>query len=397
MNNWKILILIAVIFTGCKKAYNPPAISSDNSYLVVEGVINSGGDSTIIKLSRTVKLSATIAINPEQNAQLVVQSDQNVSYYLTETTKGYYVSSGLNLNSNSKYRLIIKTQNGEQYVSDYVPVLNSPPIDSVTYTVQNNGVSILVNTHDPNNKTRYYRWDYNETWRFHSDFDSYFKSNGDTVLFRDFATDQIYTCWHTDTSSSIILNNSARLVNDIISSSPVGFIPSTSEKIVNEYCITLKQYALTSEAYSFWQNLQKNTEQLGSIFDAQPSQLSGNIHCTNNPALQVIGYVSVGTFSSQRKFIFNRNLPAWLPPKTNDSCYEQACLYQFYAKGADIPQNQVDQFINYNKGAINPLIPTRVIQPPGAPKPIGYFASTPLCVDCSLRGSRIQPSYWRYQ
>jgi hypothetical protein len=118
---------------SCRKPYNPPAIASPNSYLVVEGIINIGTDSTIIKLSKTLKLSSGTTTNPVLQAMVYVQSDQNVIFPLTETTNGNYVSAGLNLDNTHKYRLSIKTADNLQYLSDYVTVLNSPPIDSISY------------------------------------------------------------------------------------------------------------------------------------------------------------------------------------------------------------------------------------------------------------------------
>src|SRR5277367_1115892 len=175
------LLLLSLLC--CRKPYSPPAIAVAGSYLVVEGVINSGSDSTIIKLSKTVKISNATAINPVTGAIVAVESDQNVVFPLTETTKGYYVSAGLNLNSSHTYRLSIKTSS-EQYYSDYVPVLNSPPIDSVYFKVIDTGLTVYSATHDPTNTIKYYRWDYTETWIIHPPFDSGFISNGDTVLMR---------------------------------------------------------------------------------------------------------------------------------------------------------------------------------------------------------------------
>jgi len=75
-----MILLITTILAGCKKPYNPPAISVTNNYLVIEGVINSGPDSTVIKLSRTVNLSSAVTVNPVLHAILTVESDQNNSY-----------------------------------------------------------------------------------------------------------------------------------------------------------------------------------------------------------------------------------------------------------------------------------------------------------------------------
>ncbi len=391
----------AATVVSCKKPYNPPAIALAGSYLVIEGVINSGTDSTIIKLSKTVKLSNANAINPVTGAAVAVQSDQNVTYPLMEAAKGYYVSAGLNLNSSHTYRLSIKTSN-EQYYSDYVPVLNSPPIDSLSFKVIDTGLNIYSATHDPTNTIKYYRWDYAETWIIHPKYDSGFVSNGDTVLTRT-VSQQVYTCWRTDTSDVIVLGSSAKLAKGVIFDNPITSLTSLSPKIANEYSIFVRQYALTADAYDFWVNLKKNTEQLGSIFDAQPSQINGNIHSVTNPSEPVIGYVSVGSITSQRLFISTEQLPAFGSPNENypPGCliFPNCCYYYYIPQGTfgppGDPVNQVNEFFNFNRGATNPLIP---IDPIGSPVVVGYTASDPICADCTAQkgATNKQPAYWKY-
>jgi hypothetical protein len=392
-----LFVLIALI-VSCKKPYNPPAITSPGSYLVVEGVINSGSDSTIIKLSKTVKLSSGTTVNPVTDAEVAVESDQSIIYPLTGTTNGNYVTAGLNLNNSHKYRLTIKAANNEQYYSNYEAVLNSPAIDSVYFTINSNGIDIYSATHDVTSTVKYFRWDYQETWIIHSNFESFFISNGDTVLGRT-ANQEIYTCWHSDTSSNIIVGSSAKLSRDVIYNNPIISIASASEKLGTEYSILVRQYALTSDAYDFYTNLKTNTEQLGSIFDAQPSQINGNIYSATNPNEPVIGYISVGNVSSLRIFIRNQQLPNWVTTPFYTDCtlaFDQpnnpktpCCYYNF--EGI----NQVNAYINYNIGGDpDPLIPINSIAMPGHP-PIGYTATSKKCADCSLRGTTIQPSFWQ--
>src|SRR5665213_2646738 len=388
-------ILLLIVLAGCKKPYNPPAITSTNSYLVVEGVINSGSDSTFIKLSRTVNLSSKVSVNPIVNATVTVEGDQNTTYPLTAANKGTYVSAGLNLDNAHKYRLRIKTADNREYLSDFVPVLNSPPIDSIGYTVQNNGINIYSNTHDPANNVKYFRFDYTETWLFHPAFESLFKSNGDTVLGRDLIHDNIYQCWLSDTSSTIVLASSAKLAQDVLLDNPVTNISSASEKLEDRYSIMLRQYALTPDAYTFWQNLKKNTEQLGSIFDAQPTEITGNIHSLTNPAEPVIGYLSVGAVATKRVFIDSRALPAWVPSTPYSMCIDTPLFYQHYEGVQKVLVNQIDLFINYNKPGphYDVLIPTVAIFVSGIGI-VGYRAAEPACVDCTLRGTNKQPIFW---
>ena len=391
----EVLVLILSVM-GCRKPYTPPASSTAGSYLVVEGVINAGADSTFIKLSQTVSLSDSVTANPVLHATLTVESDQNAIYPLTETSNGFYAAKGLNLDNTRKYRLRIQT-NGDQYLSDFAPVVNAPAIDTITYHIQSNGVQLFASTHDPKNNTHYYRWSYNETWIFHSRYRSFFISNGDTVLSRD-STRQIYKCWSSDTSSTVILASSVKLSQDVISNIPITFVASTSEKFVDKYSILVKQYALTADAYNFWTNLKKNTEQLGSIFDAEPSQINGNIHDVTNPSKPVIGYISVGSVAAKRIFITTQQLPVWVPVTPYGGCTIGPELLQYHIPGTNLVVNQEDEYFNYltKPWTGELLIPVEDVR---APLPndilLGHTGSTPFCVDCTLRGTTKQPSFWK--
>jgi hypothetical protein len=382
--------ILLILGLACKKPYNPPVITAAGSYLVVEGVINPGTDSTFIKLSRTVNLSGKTAINPVPGAVLTIESNQNTSYPLTQSTKGNYVSPGLNLDQTRQYRLRIKTPDGKEYLSDFEQAKITPPIDSIGFNLLSGnspGIQIYANTHDPNNNTRYYRWDYQETWQFHAKYQSQLISNGSAIIPRTFAQD-VFTCFAGDTSTSIILGSSAKLQQDVIYQSPITQIPSTSEKIETKYSILLKQYALTNDAYAFWTNLKKNTEQLGSIFDAQPSQINGNIHCISNPLEPVIGYVSISTVQQKRVFITaNGQLPqTWFPS------YPYSCQVDTDLFCQDLNcQNFVALFLIPAGSTEIPLIQI----PPAPAPPAGYLASTLECIDCTLRGTKKQPSFWK--
>ena len=380
-----------MLFLNCKQAYTPPAITTSVSYLVVEGVINNSSDSTIIKLSHTVNIASKVKSSPVLNATVAVQGDQNVTYPLTEKSNGSYFATNLNLDSAHKYRLIITTADNKQYYSDYVPVLNSPPLDSVYYTLSNNTVNINTVTHDASNKVKFFRWDYKETYIIYSAFQSDYKSDGYNIYLRDFVNDNIYQCWASDTSSTIVLNSTDKLNESLLINNIVTFFPQNSEKVGYRYSIIVNQYALTTEAYNFWTNLKKNTEKLGSIFDAQPSQINGNIHCSSNPAEPVIGYISAGTVASKRIFINHEQLPKMAPNFSTASCELDSIWYCTPYTCED----EVDEVINYKRGNFGVIIiPIRQFKD-SKDKLLGYLGTSPYCADCTLRGTNRKPDFWK--
>ena len=380
-----------MLFLHCKQAYTPPAITSSVSYLVVEGVINNSSDSTIIKLSYTVNIASKVKSSPVLNATVAVQGDQNVTYPLSEIAHGKYVTTNLNLDNAHKYRLIITTENNKQYYSDYVSVLNSPPLDSVYYTLSNNTININTATHDASNKVKFFRWDYKETYIIYSPFQSDYISDGYNIYLRDFVNDNIYQCWASDTSSTIVLNSTDKLNESLLINNIVTFFPQNSEKVGYRYSIIVNQYALSTEAYNFWTNLKKNTEKLGSIFDAQPSQINGNIHCLTNPAEPVIGYISAGTVASKRIFINHEQLPLIATNFSTANC-ELDSLW--YIKPIT-REHQVDELILYKKSNIGIIfIPITPFKSPNGTI-LGYMSTTPFCADCTLRGTNRKPDFWK--
>lgn len=378
-------IMLAGIIITCKKPFTPVLPETSNNYLVVEGVIVTGADSTKIKLSRTISLTANVN-KPETKATVTVEDDKNKSYTLNEITTGTYAAP-LGLNTAGNYRLRIKTSAGIVYLSDYSQAKTTPAIDSVGFNINSagDGIGLYINTHDAANNTRYYRWEYEETWRFHVTYQSLFKTNGTAIVPRS-ASDQVYFCFGSAVSSNVITGSSVKLSQDVIFQQPLTSIEASSEKISVRYSILLKQYALNQDAYNFWAILRTNTEQLGSIFDAQPSEQFGNIHCVTTPSLPVIGYISASTVQSKRIFIDKSQLPSiWQPsvcnsldtvwyclPKTNP-CYNEVALSLVPLSSTETPVYDLN-----TKGAI-----------------YAFMSASRQCADCTIRGVVKQPPFWK--
>ncbi len=260
----KLIIYILILVTAstaCKEKYVLPGGSPQTGYLVIDGVINSGQGSTTLRLTRTLGLVDSVAFRHESDANVRVEGDDNSTHPLNELQDGIYHHPQLALNGSVKYRLHINTRDGREYISDYSPVMRTPPIDSISWERPEEGVLIYVNTHDPQNKTLYYRWEYEETWQFHSAFASniQFKRgpNGDPydVEPRDPVESQrMYTCWKSENSTNLLIGSSARLSRDTIHL-PLLMVPAGSWKISAIYSILVRQYATSRAGYEFLQRM----------------------------------------------------------------------------------------------------------------------------------------------
>jgi hypothetical protein len=365
---------VVLLILACKEQYPLPTETSNLNMLVVEGYLNSGPGPTIVRLSRTSNPNEITNFVAESRAQVFVQGEDNTNFVLTGNNSGEYTNTQLKLAGNQKYRLKIITANGKEYLSDFVPVLSTPAIDSVHWKRDNVGVQFLVSTHDPQNKTWYYRWEYDETWEIHSYFISNYVYRDPNVVPRPdpFA---FYFCWKYDASKAVLINSSARLSQDVISGQPLINVQSGHEKISVRYSIRVKQYALTKEAYQFWEIMKKNTEQVGTLFDPQPSQLLSNIRSVNDPDHeQVIGFVSAGTISEKRIFVKESEVRPWAYRRDCEQINVTRDSFRFYfSNQAFIP---LDEWYN-DMGRL-----------------AGYTGGERSCVDCTLAGSPVKPAFW---
>lgn len=374
--------LLTALGPGCKQPFTSPAITNLPSYLVVDGYLNAGNDSSYITLSRTRGLDSALKAIPELNAQVTVLGASGTIYPLLEISNGRYTAAALNLNPAENYQLQVLTQDGKKYLSDSISVVLTPAIDSISWKMDSTGtdnklgVTIYANTHDALNKTWYYRWDYVETWEYHSLFESWnYYSNGQ-VLARN-VDSLIDICWFSQPSSNITIATSAYLSQDVIFEKPLVFIPQRTQKLGVRYSILVRQYGMTKLAFEYWDNLKKNTELTGSIFDPQPSQVAGNFHCQSDRAEPVLGYVSASTSQQSRIFINARVLPKWDYQTVPVSGCSQILVTE-------------DSFTYYFGG--RGYVPMFKKPPPG---PVGYWSALPPCVDCTLQGGKTQrPSFW---
>lgn len=125
--------------------------------------------------------------------------------------------------------------------------------------------------------------------------------------------------------------------------------------------------------------MKKNTESLGSVFDAQPSDISGNVKCVTNPSELVIGYIEFTTLEEKRLFIDNKSLDSW--------GYEQDCDYY----SVNPHNNNSSTILSLMKES---LVPTTIAEyfPGGGIKK--FVVQKERCVDCRLKGSNLKPSFW---
>ena len=244
-----------------------------------------------------------------------------------------------------------------------------PPIDSVYYekvTIQESnefsggkeGCQIFLDTHDPKNECKFYRWKYSETWKFILPY---------TVPNK--------TCWISSNSDIINIKNASLLEEDRINRYPLNFISNLTDRLRVKYSILVKQYSLNEDEYLYWEKLQSITEQVGGLYDIIPSSVPSNVYCLDYPNEKVLGYFSVSASTSKRFFI-KGNFAGILTPYTDAFCIDDTI------KASDPPLTSLNTFVWI------------IIDRPFAVPPLLVTTRIKGCYDCTVRGTNIPPDFW---
>ncbi|MCF0053064.1 DUF4249 domain-containing protein [Dyadobacter sp. LJ53] len=364
-----IFLALTLVIYGCIEPFSPPEVNNTERFLVVDGFLNVGSDTSRITLRNTQNTNDDTRPITEGAARISAEAESGETYNFEEKGEGVYVLPPVNFNMTTKYRLHIRRSNGSEYFSEYVSVTKTPPIDSLTYKLDTdrNAMLIYVNTHDPANNTRFYRWRFEETFEYRTAYFSGLVRDPETesIISR---RDNINTCWSTLESKDIKLGSTIKLSEDIIKNLPVNIIDISTNKLFFKYSILVRQYALSREAFEYWTDLAKTTQGTGSLFDPQPSQVTGNIKNAGDPKELVFGYFSAVNEEKQRIFLSPAlgRFPTCIAPDT----LEPADAYKSYGV------------------LLNSLI--------DAAGRTFILSSSEECADCrSQGGTTTRPSFWK--
>jgi hypothetical protein len=362
--------------TTCIEIFDPPREGFED-LLVVEAFLTDEDKPFEVKLSRSIPLDTTAWI-AEPGAQIQITDDAGKKYSLWEVHDGIYQYPGdIDTRDGKSYRLHINTSNGRSYVSDWVTMRETPPIDSVTWEYEERpayglqGIQFYVNTHDPENNTRYYRWEWEETWVFLTPFDSNIYWDDGQIKPRK---ENINICWKHIESAPILITTSSMLDRDLIHNHPLYYADNTTDRFTLRYSLNVKQYALSEESYHYWKELKKVTENLGTLFDPLPSTLRGNIHEIDHENEIVLGYFDASAAREQRIFISNTEIPRMKFPNYYREC-EQILV----------------DYWGIEEMAQRGLWLVRETRIQGA---LLYIMSTPECIDCTRAGTNVKPDFW---
>jgi hypothetical protein len=362
-----LLFLALISFYSCITEFIPET-SADQDLIVVGGIITDQPGPKSITISTSLPLGGRSSAKPVSGCNVTITDDLGNIFTLEESTDGTYTTNSL-FQTGRSYMLHIKTGEAHHNLSyESAPMLLKPvpAIDSVYYekdvlSVDNlgattgEGIQIFLNSHNPDNNCRFYRWEYVETWEIRLPY-----------------TVKNHVCWVTRNSDQINIKNTSAVSEDRIDRQLINFVTNQSDRLLVKYSILVNQYSLNEDEYAYWEKVKNTVEEVGSLYDIVPSSIPSNIKCIQRPADNVLGYFSVSSVKSKRIFTHDRFRGM---PNIYTDCENVTVGFNDYVEGLD-----------YSLWVI-----IEHPEPPPGYKVLTYFKS---CADCTVRGTTQKPEFW---
>lgn len=401
-NKISIFLLLAITITSCTEQYVFQNTDFESA-LVVEGTITNELKNQTIRVSQVYQLEET-GPKFETGANVFITDDQGNEYQFEQKDTVYESVSAFKAEAGRKYQLKIRTKEGKNYTSDEQTLTTETKIDNVTSTVENingeRGVQINVNSYDPTNTSKYYRYEYTETYKIiapkwdsrkaivitipaippNPDEDFPGSPGGEAIVVIP-RTYESQTCFSTKKSDKIILTTTNNISEDRVHF-PVRFISNQNYIISHRYTIFIKQYIQNLAAHTYYKTLRDLSTSESILSPKQPGFFYGNIKSVENPSEKVIGFFEVSSVSSERIYF---NYSDLFPNEPLPPYYESDCeIKEFKNCDGDPPC----------KGPVlRSVIRTNSLVHYSSNSTFFYMVNPP-CGDCTTFSSNIVPPFW---
>jgi hypothetical protein len=397
-----IIVFSVVTLCTCIDPY-VPKLNGYESLLIVEGLITNENVPYEIKLSRTSQ--SAIEISQKVSDAVVSVTDET-----GKQTKFISLGDGIYRSDNKvftgaigkTYVLDIVTRDGKEYKSEPSVMTPVPDIDSLYYEKEtgftNNqqethiGINIYLDSKAGDENNRYYRWEFDEVWKFRVPDPQKFNYINEKKILPVTSVKEF--CWKQQKSSEILISSVSPGQANTIKKEPLCFItPDKTDRLTVQYSILVKQYSISKMEYGFWNNLKKVNENSGDIFGSQPFPVIGNIHNINDTEERVLGFFQVSALKQKRKYITFIELKDLQLPFYHYDCRRYETSPSDYCRGVGfcIPPTWDELYKMWtakNFTFIEPLYKPESQE-------LSKIVFTPgICGNCELTGTVVKPDFW---
>jgi Domain of unknown function (DUF4249) len=349
-----ILMSLSLILNSCVDSV-PFVTKSEEGFLSIVGTFHNLSDTQFIKLFRSQGYTAQPTV--VSDAKITVFGNDNKSGSYEEIKPGVYALKPniLRGQAGTSYYVEIRTKDGKIYRSQ--PEVMPAPVkpDSISFSAydkeelssaeiktKNRTLKIQINTPlKIGNSDAFLRWNIEDSFEFSTVPDcSVFKTTIDCFYSRK----SIPTSRIALASSKDLLISRADALS--INETSLENFDLQFKKI---HYWQIYQNSITENAYNYWKNIDKVSNQVGSLFDVSPAYVKGNVYNVSDPDEKVLGYFEVAgvekIVNSLTIGIINRDFGTFIPATEDSPCINWYAEEK-YTLCCQCPRYEIDGWSN---------------------------------------------------
>ncbi len=285
-----LLILSAILHFSCIEEIEP-FVKSDKILVIYGGITNEYSKHPI-RVYYTTNFNsqsvfvedATVRVQSESGAVIAYEYNKYGYYYACDSVEGQ---------PGESYELIVELGDGKRYLST-IDQLNAPPaIKSIQHELgfSEDFLSVLnfnIAYDDPPNQLNYYKWGFDGTYQVEA------PEPGDSTY---------RFCWVPYNDNELISMDEDLFYDGRTIDNKYVFSIPLDRKFEHGFDLYLKQYSISKKAFEYWEALDNQKKNTGSIFEKSNFQIRGNIQNIDNPEELVLGLFEVAGMTAEHYFI----------------------------------------------------------------------------------------------
>lgn len=393
------LVFMTLLTYACVERFEPE-VGDYDSALVVDGLFSNSASPALVTLSRSFPYDEEEA-SPVSGASVMIEKEQGESHLLEEVEPGVYRTdpSAFVGEIGARYRLRVGMPDGRQFESTWEELKAAPPIREIRTVAEERipddptlspvpGMQFYLTTEDAEAKTRYYRWQFEETYQYGLRYPPLLgvefgerPGNGEDRVYW-LTGDEVEggVCWKTEKSTRIIVATTENLTEDVVRDFPLHYVDNTTPRLYLRYSLLTQQYAISESYYEFLRKVQQINQTTGSLFDPIPNEVFGNMRGAEGDDSPVLGYFGVAGVTEERIFVDRFDLPPDLQAPFGPQCRSDTLEIDFRALYNRMQYGSTVLY-DYHYNLFG--------------DPIGFLVTQGPCARCAAGGATNQPpDFW---
>ncbi len=314
MKKFKLLYCL-ILVTSCVSSFDPDIDEANEHPLIIDASLTNEEKRHEVIVNQAKNIDNNFPYESVEDAIVFVEDGNGQIFNYDHISKGRYRSqtefAGI---VGETYKLVVEV-NENLYESDAQELLPAGEIKDInarkiidsfqseTGTITTRvKVAFSVDLEFSELETSYYRFEWEATYQ------NLMPNQGSSVCWdeRDqeapLNLESGKRCYITETDEAFLeLFDSKGLQGSTITDVEL-FSITPSRRFQFQYSPEIKLYSISKSSYDFWDAVNNQIKNSGSLFDSPPSPIIGNIKGMNPEAERVIGIFEVATVTARREF-----------------------------------------------------------------------------------------------